>query len=45
MSLTENIQRRSLNPIEEASAFEAYHLNYGWGAVSELTSNLGKSIS
>jgi ParB family transcriptional regulator, chromosome partitioning protein len=45
LSLTENIQRRSLNPIEEAGAFDAYHLNYGWGAVSELAFNLGKSIS
>jgi ParB family chromosome partitioning protein len=45
ISLIENIQRRSLNPIEETSAFEAYHLNYDWGAVSELASNLGKSIS
>ncbi len=43
LSLTENIQRKSMNPIEEARAFEAYTLNYGW--VTELTPSLGKSIS
>ena len=31
ISSTENIQRKSLNPVEKAYAFEAYNLNYGWG--------------
>lgn len=45
LSLTENIQRKSLNPVEEAYAFEAYHLNYGWGGITELAFRIGKSIS
>ena len=45
LSLTENIQRKSLNPVEEAYAFEAYNLNYGWGGITELAYRIGKSIS
>jgi ParB family transcriptional regulator, chromosome partitioning protein len=45
LSLVENIQRKSLNPIEEARAFEAYTLNYGWGGISELAFTIGKSVS
>jgi ParB family transcriptional regulator, chromosome partitioning protein len=45
LSLIENIQRKNLNPIEEARAFEAYTLNYGWGGISELASMIGKSTS
>ena len=45
LSLTENIQRKSLNPVEEAYAFEAYHLNYGWGGITESAFRIGKSIS
>jgi ParB family transcriptional regulator, chromosome partitioning protein len=45
ISLVENIQRKNLNPIEEAHAFEAYALNYGWGGISELAFMIGKSIS
>jgi ParB family chromosome partitioning protein len=45
LSLVENIQRKSLNPIEEARAYETYTSNYGWGGISELASMIGKSIS
>ena len=45
LSLTENIQRKSLNPVEEEYAFEAYNLNYGWGGITELAFRIGKSIS
>ena len=45
LSLTENIQRKSLNPVEEAYAFEAYNLNCGWGGITELAFRIGKSIS
>lgn len=44
-SLIENIQRRSLNPIEEAHAFKSYVLDYGWGGISELSNKIGKSVS
>lgn len=41
--LTENIQRKSMDPVEEAEAFRKYVLEYGWGGVSELGRKIGKS--
>ena len=43
VSLTENIQRRTLNPIEEAGAFKKYVDTYGYGGVSDLARKIGKS--
>lgn len=43
VALTENIQRKSLNPIQEAEAFTRYVKEYGWGGVSELGKRIGKS--
>ncbi|MCL4435252.1 MAG: ParB/RepB/Spo0J family partition protein [Thaumarchaeota archaeon] len=43
VSLVENIQRRTLNPIEEAEAFRRYVNEYGWGGVSDLARRIGKS--
>lgn len=43
IALTENIQRKSLNPIQEAEAFNRYVKQYGWGGVSELGRRIGKS--
>ncbi len=43
VSLTENIQRRSLDPIEEARAFKAYVEHLGWGGLTELASKISKS--
>lgn len=43
VSLTENIQRMSLNPIEEARAFKTYVDNFGWGGLTELASKISKS--
>jgi ParB family chromosome partitioning protein len=43
ISLTENIQRRSLDPIEEAKAFKAYVDDFGWGGLTELASKISKS--
>jgi ParB family transcriptional regulator, chromosome partitioning protein len=45
ISLTENIERKSLNPIEEATAFKKYAENFGWGGISDLAARLGKSTS
>jgi len=45
VSLIENIQRKSLDPQEEARAFKSYVVDYGWGGVSELSQKLGKSVS
>jgi ParB family transcriptional regulator, chromosome partitioning protein len=45
VSLIENVQRKTLNPIEEAHAYKKYVLNFGWGGISDLASRIGKSIS
>jgi ParB family transcriptional regulator, chromosome partitioning protein len=45
ISLMENIQRSTLNPMDEAKAFKAYVSEFGWGGVSDLASKIGKSVS
>jgi ParB family transcriptional regulator, chromosome partitioning protein len=45
ISLVENIQRRTLNPVEEGHAFRTYVSDFGWGGVSDLAKKIGKSIS
>jgi len=44
-SLIENIDRKTLTPLEEARAYKSYVLDYGWGGISELSERLGKSVS
>ena len=43
VALTENVQHRTLNPIEEARAFERYVSTYGYGGETELARKIGKS--
>lgn len=43
IQLTENIQRKSMDPIEEAEAYQKYVNEFGWGGVSELGQKIGKS--
>ncbi len=43
IQLTENIQRKSMDPIEEAEAYQKYVNDYGWGGVSDLGRKIGKS--
>ncbi len=43
VSLIENVQRRTLNPLEEAMAFKKYCDKFGWGSQTELARTLGKS--
>jgi len=43
IQLTENVQRRSMDPVEEAEAYRKYVVDYGWGGVSELGKKIGKS--
>lgn len=43
IQLTENIQRKSMDPIEEAEAYQKYVVDYGWGGVSDLGKKIGKS--
>jgi ParB family chromosome partitioning protein len=43
VALVENIQHKTLNPIEEAVAFNQYVESFGWGGISELARRIGKS--
>ncbi len=43
MSLSENIQRKTMNPLEEATAFRKYVDREGWGGESMLARRIGKS--
>ncbi len=43
ISLAENLQRKTLNPIEEATAFKQYVHLAGWGSVQQLGLKIGKS--
>lgn len=43
IQLVENIQRQTLDPLEEAEAFSKYVMEYGWGGVTELAKRIGKS--
>ena len=45
ISIVENVQRKTLNPIDEAKAFKKYVYDNGWGSVSALASKLGKSVA
>lgn len=43
IQLTENIQRKTMDPVEEAEAFRKYVIDYGWGGVSDLAKKISKS--
>ena len=43
IQLSENIQRKSMDPIEEAESYQKYVNEFGWGGVSELSKKIGKS--
>lgn len=43
IQLIENMHRMTMDPIEEAEAFKAYILDYGWGGVSQLGRVISKS--
>src|SRR5713101_6551634 len=43
VALVENVQHKTLNPIEEAVAFGQYVEGYGWGGMSELAKRIGRS--
>ena len=45
ISLVENLQRTSLEPLEEARAFKKYVLDIGWGGITELAARIGRSHS
>ncbi|MDA4130884.1 MAG: hypothetical protein OK457_08945, partial [Thaumarchaeota archaeon] len=41
----ENVARKTLDPLEEARAFEDYVSTHGWGSEVELSKKIGKSPS
>lgn len=43
IQLTENLQRKTLDPIEEAMSYQRYVVDFGWGGISELARHIGKS--
>jgi len=43
VALVENVQRRTLDPLEEATAFRNYCRKFGWGSQTKLAKKLGKS--
>jgi ParB family transcriptional regulator, chromosome partitioning protein len=45
VSLIENIQRKRISPLDEATAFKSYVYDFGWGGISDLASKIGKSMS
>jgi ParB family chromosome partitioning protein len=42
-SLIENVQQKTMSPIEEARAFKEYVDTFGWGSESDLARRIGKS--
>jgi ParB family chromosome partitioning protein len=44
-SLIENLERKSLSPLEEANAFKKYICDKEWGSITKLASKIGKSPS
>lgn len=43
VALVENVQRKSMNPIEEAIALSKYAEYSGWGGITELAKRIGRS--
>ena len=43
VQLTENIQRKSMDPIKEAESYQKYVVDFGWGGIGELAKKIGKS--
>jgi ParB family transcriptional regulator, chromosome partitioning protein len=45
ISMIENVQRHTLNPVEEGLAFRRYVQEFGWGGISELAQKVSNSKS
>ncbi|GAJ03232.1 unnamed protein product, partial [marine sediment metagenome] len=45
VALTENLQRKTLSPLEESRAFLNYVDTYKWGSITELAKRIGKQHS
>lgn len=42
VALIENMERKSITPLDEAKAFKRYCFDNGWGSVSDLSSKIGE---
>ncbi|MDA4113202.1 MAG: ParB/RepB/Spo0J family partition protein [Thaumarchaeota archaeon] len=45
VGITENVQRRSMDPIDEGRAFKRYVDEFGFGGMTELSKKIGKSLT
>jgi ParB family chromosome partitioning protein len=43
VGLVENVQHKTMNPIEEGIAFNQYSEGRGWGGITELANRIGRS--
>lgn len=43
IQLSENLQRKTMEPLEEAEAYHRYVAEFGWGGVTDLSKRIGKS--
>jgi ParB family chromosome partitioning protein len=43
IQLIENLQRKTMDPVEEAESFRRYIVELGWGGISELARKISKS--
>ncbi len=43
IGLVENVHHKTMNPIEEAIAFNRYDEGRGWGGITELAARIGRS--
>lgn len=43
VAIVENVQHKTMHPIEEAEAFNHYVKSFGWGGISELAGRISKS--
>lgn len=43
IQLSENLQRKTMEPLEEAEAYHRYVTEFGWGGVTDLSKKIGKS--
>ena len=43
IGLVENVHHKTMNPIEEAIAFNRYGEGRGWGGITELAARIGRS--
>lgn len=43
IQISENLQRKTMDPLEEAEAYQRYVTEFGWGGVTDLSRRIGKS--